>query len=712
MGRIVEYRSQVRESGQIQQRQSSGVSAADGMGAFARGISNVGEAVYEIDKRKEEYRASKDAVIANQEFMAYFNSKKEEYQKRVLDPANAGAGSADDEKFVDSIQTEFDKFKEKRLEGYTYADVSEKFGTQLDNLKGRYLEDAINTQKATLGKREVIALTGIGDKHDNLLRSDPSQLERIVQDESKLINDNPFLPADKKAEYLQQRVAKMHDTALDSIATGLATKPNASVGEVNRAIEQMKKADGQWVGKASDRGFDAALTKLQSLRENLMEKEKSLAALDFQDSMKQIEVTGIDNGKYTESFIRSRWSGIEAERMVKQQHQSRAIGVSMAADKGKADTDIASELRAAKEKLGTSTDFGKDYDVYQSRVQAFTQRLQKFEKDPVGYTLEASPVASDVYKKFASNPTPQNARMFADTVIAEQKRLSPSSIPSIMSAEQVGQVAAQMSAIGRDEKGAAQGVETLQTLQATWGQHWPIVARDLRNGKALNDSQYIAASMLDKPHLKYVAEDLMRASTLKDEDLSKQAGVPIKDAEAEAMAALQPLARSLNGSADKDSILQAHVAALTKLTLYKKAWGGNESTDDLARKIVLDGYNFSDTFRVPANRDIRSIENGASAIKGQLEKMDFTALPIDINGLRAGDVKRRYIDNLKSFGSFVTNGDETGLRFVDQHGRSVMVKKDGKEQPLAFTWDELKTYGYDAGIASLEKRSVKAGSPY
>ena len=107
----------------------------------------------------------------------------------------------------------------------------------------------------------------------------------------------------------------------------------------------------------------------------------------------------------------------------------------------------------------------------------------------------------------------------------------------------------------------------------------------MRREKAINETQYVAATMLGDPAKKWFAEDLVRASVSRLEDLTKQIPVEgaVKNAQQAAVESLRPFTDTLNGLADGPEIKADFITALTQYQLYKGAQAG----DDLSGKACV-----------------------------------------------------------------------------------------------------------------------------
>lgn len=695
MARIREYSRQVAATGPIDapRRSAQETNIGGGLLDASQGIERAGDTLQKIKQEKDAFESNKLIAQGN----SYWSEQMVERQKS----AQAGAPQ-----FTETFQKDFDEWKNSQLEQAPSTTSRRNMELQFERMKNGLTEHATAFEARAYGQKQAQDLETQFGKDENFVRANPAMRDQTLSAGEHLINTTPFWDNQTKEKVRTEYKQKIWDRSLDGTVTqyenGNAFGPKATFDQKMRAVDaeigRLKSNKEGWQSNVSPGQYDQSLTRLENLKKNLKDRQQDLVFLEFEDRMNQIEVTGQDHGKFTADWIRGNVEDpLQAAKMIKRQETARAVGQQVAWVKDAPDTEIVSKIQSMQSGLGSSDKPGRDMGALQGAIQAASRRAQAWKDDQVGYTLQVSSTAKSAYDAFAQNPNPQSANEYASVVSTEQKRLSPNSLPALLPDTHIQTIAQQIQSIGQTEQGASDALTTLQSQQAIWGKNWPTVVRDLKNGKALNDVQYVAASMLDNPRATYLAQDLMRASVLKDEDLVKQiAGEGVtNNAKQAVVEALAPLRRTLDSMADGQEIYQSYEKALTRLVLYKGAWAGEDMSgqaEEYARKIVLDNYEFKDSYRIPRNQPVATIENGVDKAMLAVEKEQL-AMPADLDGLLDADSQERYKTNTLSFGRFVTNGDESGVHMVDEHGRPVQVLRKGQKVPLRYSWDDLKTLG-------------------
>jgi hypothetical protein len=709
MAIIRQYQQQTSAPGamKFQKLQGSDISS------LGKGLSAAGDVAMDVadiwadkEKEKQAFEAEKKTAQEQQDLTKFMDEQKK--------AAPAGADG-----FTESVREELDKRKQKMLDEAPSEYMRTRLDANLIRVHMGAFQEAAGFEAEAEARKQKQDLTKIFDENNNLVRANPKRAALFAQQEAEMIATAPGLDNTLKFQMASERKQSIYNSAFDGEVTGLETGNKVTSGQVAAYLANAKNKDSDWVKNSSPEAYQSNIKRLERLSETLKEKEQTQMFADFDEKMDQIEKTGEDKGDYSEGWIKAHVTdSVKAEAMIKRQAMSRNIAKASSFVKDAPVTSITDKLKELEEQRKSTDKFHVVNAEYESTVSALNRRNQEFKQDPVGYTLGVSSAAQNVFKQFAENPSPEMADQYASTVKAEQQRLYPGTIPSLLTKDQIGSIASQMSAVKTDEKGALDAVNVLQSQMNTWGKHWPTVARDLKANKALNDGQYVAATMLDKPHYRYVAEDLVKASMVKEEDLK----LPPKtktNAEQSATEALAPLRQTLDSMVDGPEIYKSYHNALTKTLLYKSSMTGTDQSGlatDYANKMVLEGYDFAGSYRIPKNQDVSAVRAGVNSALMRVEKMDIVtpqAIPDQMGWTpRAEDVKSRYMNDLKRFGRIVNNGDESGLRLVDQHGRQVMTNKDGKQVPLKWSWSEVKTLRISEAEKLEEVRAGLRNSPY
>lgn len=709
MAVIREYNRQVSAPGPVNFRRLSGSDIStlgQGLQTLGQVASGVSNEMAKYEQEKQTFEAQKKAMQEQADLTVWMDEQKKK----------APAGG---EGFTNLIKEELDKRKQKMLDEAPSQYMRQQLDANVSGLHLASFKDAVHFESEMGARKQREDMENIFAQNNNIVRAKPGMASLFAAREAEMIATAPGLDNTFKEKWANDRRNQIYNSAFDGEVTALETGPQVTSGQVKQYLAQAKSEGSEWVKNSSPEAYQTNVKRLERLAETLNHKEQAQIFSDFDEKMDQIEKTGEDKGDYSESWIKANVNDpLKAEAMIKRQAMSRNIAKASNFVKDAPIGDISNHLKKLEEDRKDTDKFHVVEAEYQATVQALNRRNQEFKQDPTGYTLSVSSAAQNVFKQFTDNPTPEMADQYAQTIKAEQQKLYPGVSPTLLTKDQIGSIASQMAAVTTDEKGAVEAVNVLQSQMNTWGKHWPIVAKDLRANKALTDEQYVAATMMDKPHYRYVAEDLVKASALKEADMKLPSGTK-RNAQETVTEALAPLRETLGSMADGPEIYKSYHEAITKAILYKSHMTGADQSSlasDYANKIVLEGYDFAGSYRIPKNQDVSAIRSGVNGVMMKLDQFNITppkALP-DAMGWtpREEDIKARYLTDLQRHARIVNNGDESGVRLVDLHGRQVMQQVDGKEVPMKWTWAEIKTLRDTKTDQTERARKAVEGSPY
>lgn len=356
------------------------------------------------------------------------------------------------------------------------------------------------------------------------------------------------------------------------------------------------------------------------------------------------------------------------------------------------------EISAMREPLVAAT---KDPSVLAEpgRLAENTRRLASFDKmvaarqaaiakDPAGYVTSADPVVRAAAANISDAP-----QDFARAALASQANMqieNPRVLPSAMSAAIVGDInKTEASLVGAK----------LSEMKETWGEHWPIVLRDLR-AAGLSGGKFIAAAYVDDPAL---AEEIIGATEVGIEELRK--GMLAEDA------------RAIEESIDADLLpyMQAHASGKSPGDTVKQfnelrevmiAWGmmkarhgdGSAAEHAVERFLEAKFIDPDDVSNVKAliprefdgePLDGGAIEDATSAVLSPDVLRKFGVTPIGPPGAAAME---RTISTATRSGFWVMNdrGDGLVLMVPDENGAAIPLKNaDGMafNVPFSITQD-------------------------
>jgi hypothetical protein len=674
MPQIKEYNNRVGVAGPQGQAKASAGNMGNMLAQAGQQIAQAGNTIQDFNDKKDVYEAQKTYADAQSAWI----DKMQEMKSNISFDEN-------EPEFTAKVNEEFDKFHSQILDGKS-GKGAEFLDAHMTKLKLELHNEATVYQAQARGQHEKGVLQQRFEENSNRVRQEPGIMPKLLETELGLINDNPYLPEPVKEQLRNERRQALMDKSIDGSVTLLETKKNVTIGEVDRMIGELSKDGAGYKENANPQMYDQGLTRLQRLKEHLTQKKDHESFIRFESDMDQIEFSGNDHGRWTEAEIRAKVSDSStAERMIMRQAQARRVAQATSFVKDKPEGEVVKHLESLRQKAETSATPYEDMKSFTAAAQAFSRRQEMMKKDPAGYTMQVSTAVKGMYDNYAKEPTPENFSAYASAMVAEQKRLSPGIVPSLVTDEMAGQIKARLDSVGRSETGAGEALTVIESQIAAAGpKYWPIVVKDLKNAGALSDEHYVAATMYGKLSSRHVQEDLMRAAALKPEEIG--ADKDARDAaEADVKEALEDFKRTMGATPGEQKIYNSFEKALTKLALYKGA--DAEQIKSYAQKIVNDSYEFKDTYRIPVDQSPSSVQQGVEAIQSSLDKLDIVPPP---SSLRDEDAKRRYMLNVKRSSTWITTGEGDGLKLVDEHGRDVLVREGDKVKPLRKTWAELR----------------------
>lgn len=323
------------------------------------------------------------------------------------------------------------------------------------------------------------------------------------------------------------------------------------------------------------------------------------------------------------------------------------------------------------------------------------QRNKAYHQDPVTYLNATNSAIGAAFKKYQDAPSAQTFAAWAALTTAEQKRLYPNELPTVINPQIIAEAKGAVAAITDNPQGAQIAAKALAQMAQTYGSYWPSIVSSLQKANVLNGEQVIAASMYSNPKEQGMAETVLRASALTTQQRYDIAGVSADAARKAAITALKSFTATLGNANDKGEWISSFTDALTHVLQYTgDASAGNATA--VAKRMVLDEYQFlgpNNSVRAPANLDGTAISRGLQLTQGDLTKYGII-VPPSYSGLRPTVQSENYIQHLQSTGRWYTNADGTGAILYDDAGNAVPHRKDdGTIGPVEMKWDDLISKG-------------------
>lgn len=685
MPRIQEYRQQSRGgvSAPTGQMQASGVSGlAESLKIIGKTVNNITDEYDRVQEKNAIYNVEKATVAEQTELTDYYNKKKDSIAK-------------DGKGFTESVIKDLEERKSAKLDAIESPRERELLSMRFDKIHQNIIQDSMGYERDTGANYEVESFQQTFETRDNQVRANPALADRYEAENDALIDASIYLPANAKTKLKDSVKKSMFGSAIDGSITALEQNSNTGSGQINAMMSELKNE--KWQSRLNKGDYDRALSRLGSMKTTLQVRDQIAFTDGFQSSMDKIRSTGIDDGKFTAQDIMN--SGLPEKKkqdMLEVEKKSRMIGVEVAKMRNAPIDDVLKSISydqvQAELKNAKPEEFSVIQDSIAARTAAAKERMAIYKKDPVRYTLAASSVVATKHQTMLANPSPENVQEYASTLKSEQMRLDPYSAPKLLMAEDINRTKYMMDSATPDNAGARDKLNTLKTLNMTWGKYYPEVIRDLRQGKALTSVEFVAANVGADDNRIAMAEDLIKASQITDDTYKKTlpVGKTKDDISKNVRLSLEPLRESLAYSVDGADVYSDYVESGEKLAMYYASKGRQVNEQQIVRDMILKDYEFSNGYRIPKAKvnDIDAVKTGARNILMDIDYLDLAPLRSQ-KGIKENDTVSYYKNRLNAHGKLVNDSDN-GLRLVDELGYQVYGVKDGKKTELKWTWQEIQ----------------------
>lgn len=367
-----------------------------------------------------------------------------------------------------------------------------------------------------------------------------------------------------------------------------------------------------------------------------------------------------------------------------------ALGSSIQAMATMSPTERAAEIARSAPRPGPG--FDQQQRVYQARVKAAAAVEKALDDDPATYTARNMPAIQNARQAMvdalsAGDPARQTraAARYAELQLAEQRRLGVASPRILPTAEAEAIVQTFLD----QREGGNTAADLVGGLERQWGAYWPQVYGQLAKTGKMPPAALVIPNIRD-------AGARERAARWSQPEAQKGINLrlPATD-QAEVRDALrdelEPFYRSLAVQNGGEATYQAVAGVAETLALGYAAQG--KSPRDAARQAAGEAansnYEFGPTFRVPISEMPREVMTGTERVLRGVDTLPLQ-IPESLRGLAPDAARAAYLDTVRNYGVFVTNGDETGLMlYVDgNNGLNPVRGQDGNI--LTFTWKQLR----------------------
>lgn len=636
-----------------------GSAVADGLADVSGALGRAGNAVDEFEARRKKLREEEEVSKFNRELA----TRKADFtirQREMFEQAEPGDTEVA-QRFVDSVEAEF-----AGMSSLAKTDAAKNFlKDQEAATVASFRVSAAAAEAELAGVRRAEETTDATAALSAAIVSDPDEFENsLFQLNSAL---ETLLPAERPRVRLAEQSA-----LVEARVEGLITTKKRP----QQAFDELKagRFDQFIDGNTKARLMRSA----QSAVKAETDFSRGLALLELQDDLGQIARTG-DPGRWSKEAVRALADDpVEAKRLERAFDQSLAVGTATAQFESMTLPEIAEDLRASEAGLATAPEFETASSVARAKRTAAAAVAEGYRNDPAGTAIRRNSALATAFSEFEAAPSPQSFQRYAVLAEKQQQRDLPGAPARVLPEAFIDNARNQLTLTGASDDAARAARFLGQLQQVTGPAFWTKAVRDLKDADVLTSEQFVAANLVQtKPSL---AREVIELSTLTEAKL-KEIGVSDSqrtNARALAQGALAEFRKTLPPR-DLD-VAAAYQDTAERLILARQARGAKVDAKKIARDLVLGEFTFKGTLRVPKGRDANRIKQSLDAEKRALVSDLLIAPPGD------GDYGAR----VRAAGFWLTNGDETGARLVDETGAAVLARgPDGRAIPIVRRWEDL-----------------------
>lgn len=615
-------------------------------------------------------------------------------------------------------------------------DWSDKMGTFGDGLRtdqGRKQYDieranmlaglemsGIEQQSRMAGQKAVGSIGSQTDVLSNMARTDPSQVGILAAAAERNIDvihsANPeALPASELPKVKTEARQSVWDSSADGLLAAAEQNPNLAAGDIAALQQHISDPKAGFMENMSPGAYNRVLDRVQRLKETQSGVMAGLIKQQFPLALEQID-NGGDPAAARKlaadyaSIARTDSQIVEASQMQRDLEYHSTYGATIRETRQLPDSEIQARIDGAK-KAWQETSNDSERNRLKANIEAMYkaryQRDQEFKADPAQFAMANNDAVSARAKAFADNPSAQSFAAYADASAAYQRQIKPGDVPRYMTSGMRDSVASAMQQLRNDPNAIAQAGDKLSYWAGITGDKWVQVAHELRAANALNDDQFVAATLYRKPQAAPLARTLLQASAMSNAERYALHGVGYNQALQQVVPELQSLAQSMgNKGPDAAAIIAANAAAITHVMQVQ---GPDADPHKLASDFIMDEFDFRGrngytTLRIPKipGIDPDLVQRGSESVLHDLAAASLDVPPSQ-SGLGPNDQRKVYVDRLQHDAVWYTNKDGSGAVLYDLSG-DVPVREivNGKSVPLERNWKQLSAREENAASQSAE----------
>lgn len=669
-------------------------------------VANAGVSIGDAIERQQTFEANKTLLeLQNETLVGLEEAKK-----------NAGPGA---QGFSKQVEERFQQRRTQILDNAASNSQRERLEMGMDKMGINVLEQASSYEIQESGR---YAKQQFSENLNGIRKSviaNPNYVDVAWETVQQTIAADPYFNETQKLTISSQAKNDVYDDALNGSIVNLESASGVSSKQVQSYLESIKQDGSKFKTNTSVAGYEQAIKRLENFQERLKSIEVQNDVGNLQQEMAYMESTGNDRGLYSADKIKSY--GLpekQTKKLLESLETSKLVAQEVQGVKNKSFPELFDSINEGEVKKTLESDpdnFFRNQKILAARQKAVTMQYKKFQADPTGYILDSDSSAQNLFKSLNSDPTPQKAKLYADYVLSQQQEKMPGFSGSLLTRDQINTAKSVLAGAGEGK--AEMAASYLQSQAQLWGDNFKYVVKDLKANKALNNEQYVAASMWDDPGSKSLAEDMLRAGSVADKDINPFLDESMTETLKNVDGQLQDFKNSMKGmSAQSMEQNYGSIAkAIAKTYRYKKSRGEDVSVSDIADQVINERYEFDGDIRIPKTAqiikpdgtvslepvDTDEISDKKSEVFSFIKNKELV-MPPDNFGLSSKDAAQRYKSAILSSGQFRNDGDR-GIRLVDEDGNQVEYIVDGKKVRASWTWQQIKN-----GVNEPEPIRIKA----
>lgn len=562
-------------------------------------------------------------------------------------------------------------------------------------MRESYMKRGIADQATFAGDAAVANYKNSVTNYSNLVTNDPTIMDHAA---GMIKTLTATLPAEHRDEYQNAGLEAVYGAGAKSYLDAAIKNPNANEASLDAAWSHVSDPKNGFVGNVNPDTYSALEKQYLTAKETLGATQAEIASQNLPDLLQRIKANGgNDTDSEAQNIIDGYKGRTPAETQEWQARATKALGEAKAFGTASASVMQMPEPQALaainKSQLDIDNagpgDLGAKQQAQQAMIAAIQQRDKAFRSDPTGYVIGNSPVVNQRYQDFAQNPTPQSFQAYAQSSMAEQRRLYPDFQPKIVTSQMEQQVSGLLAGVPNTPEGATQAASTINSLATTMGPYWSQASQELFHDKVLNETQFVAANMWSNPKSVGLAQDLLRASATPAKDLEGTSGISEAKAQKAARDALAPLAATLGDAANGSQLMSAYTNSLAKLAQYK---GTTDGVAAMANKMIMGEYQFIGSLRMPLTVNAGNVVAGTKVVMGDIPNHNIS-VPTSYSGTGPADQKAEYIRSVQEYGHWATNSQGDAALLYDEQGTPVYETIKGSVRQVAVPFTDLDKIG-------------------